>query len=99
MLVLSRKPGESVVIGGNITVTVVETSGNRVRLAFDAPKDVRILRVELVAEQDRLVDNHERADLDLERKPAEWKVANEPQVGKASLIEVTGRSVHQKALT
>jgi len=47
MLVLSRKPGEKVVIGNNITLTVVKTHGNQVRLAFDAPDDVRILRGEL----------------------------------------------------
>lgn len=44
MLVLSRKPGEKVIIGNGITLTVVEFNGNRVRLAFDAPDDVRILR-------------------------------------------------------
>lgn len=72
MLVLSRKPGESVVIDGNITVTVAEVNGNRVRLAFDAPGDVRILRSELVVEYDRLVG----ADPDLLTKPTEWKNAD-----------------------
>ena len=47
MLALSRKPGEQVVIGNDITLTVVEVNGNRVRLAFDAPDQVRILRAEL----------------------------------------------------
>jgi hypothetical protein len=44
MLVLSRKPGEQVVIGDGITLTVVEVRGGRVRLAFDAPDQVRIRR-------------------------------------------------------
>jgi carbon storage regulator len=52
MLVLSRKPGEQVVIGTGITLTVVEVRGNRVRLAFDAPDQVRILRAELAGGQD-----------------------------------------------
>lgn len=78
MLVLSRKPGESVVIGGNITVTVVEVRGNRVRLAFDAPHEVCILRGELVGDQSRLI----QVDPDLESKPAEWKES----VGRVSLI-------------
>jgi carbon storage regulator len=52
MLVLSRKPGEKVVIGHGITLTVVEVRGNRVRLAFDAPDQVRILRAELACWQD-----------------------------------------------
>jgi carbon storage regulator CsrA len=51
MLVLSRKPGEQVVIGGGITVTVVGVLGNKVRLAFDAPDQVRILRAELLGWQ------------------------------------------------
>jgi carbon storage regulator len=51
MLVLSRKPGEKVVIGNSITVTVVGVSGNKVRLAFAAPDQVRILRAELACWQ------------------------------------------------
>ena len=47
MLVLTRKPGEKVVIGDNITLTVVEVQGNRVRIGIDAPDQVRILRGEL----------------------------------------------------
>jgi carbon storage regulator len=47
MLVLSRKPGEQVVLGNGITLTVVEVRGGRVRLAFDAPAQVRIRRAEL----------------------------------------------------
>ena len=49
MLVLSRKPGEKVVIDGGITITVVEVNGGRVRIGIDAPADVEILRSELVA--------------------------------------------------
>ena len=47
MLVLSRKPGEQVVISDGITLTVVEVRGGRVRLAFDAPAQVGIRRAEL----------------------------------------------------
>jgi carbon storage regulator len=47
MLVLSRKPGEEVVIGDGITVTVLEVVGGRIRLGIDAPDNVRILRGEL----------------------------------------------------
>jgi carbon storage regulator len=47
MLVLSRKPGEKVAIGGNITLTVISCDGNRVRLGITAPDDVRVLRGEL----------------------------------------------------
>ena len=47
MLVLSRKKGETIVIGDDIVVTVVETRGNNIRLAIDAQCDIRILRGEL----------------------------------------------------
>ena len=47
MLVLSRKRGERIVIGPNIELTVVDICGNRVRLAFDAPRDVSIHRQEV----------------------------------------------------
>ncbi len=48
MLVLSRRENESIAIGDRITVTVVEIRGNQVRLAFEAPKEVRVLRTELI---------------------------------------------------
>jgi carbon storage regulator len=47
MLVLSRKPGESIVIGNDITVTVVGVEGGRVKLGFNAPKEVPIHRTEV----------------------------------------------------
>jgi carbon storage regulator len=47
MLVLSRKIGERVVIGGGIVVQVLEVSGQRIRLGIDAPPEVTIWRDEL----------------------------------------------------
>ena len=47
MLVLSRKIGEKLVIGDNITVVVSRVAGNRVTLGIEAPTDVRIVRGEL----------------------------------------------------
>ena len=47
MLILQRRAGESLVIGENITVSVVSVDGLRVRLAISAPEDVSILRSEL----------------------------------------------------
>ena len=50
MLVLSRKIGEKLVIGDNITVVISRVAGNRVTLGIEAPNDVRIVRGELRAE-------------------------------------------------
>jgi carbon storage regulator len=47
MLVLSRKRGEGIVIGPNVQLTVVDISGNKVRLAVNAPRDVTVHRREI----------------------------------------------------
>jgi carbon storage regulator len=47
-LVLSRKKDEKICIGDDVVVTVVEIKGNAVRLAIDAPRDVQIMRRELL---------------------------------------------------
>ena len=47
MLVLSRKSDESIVIDGEIKITIVEIRGSRVRLGVEAPKDVGVRRSEL----------------------------------------------------
>lgn len=47
MLILSRKRGEELVIGNGISVTVLETRGNQVKLGFVAPAEVSIHRKEI----------------------------------------------------
>ena len=47
MLVLSRKPGERILIGSNIELMVVEICGNKVRLSIDAPREISIHRQEV----------------------------------------------------
>ena len=48
MLVLSRKSGETIVIDGDIEVTVLEVRGNHVKLGVTAPPAVAIRRAELL---------------------------------------------------
>ena len=50
MLVLSRRLGESVVIGDDVVVTVLEVRGDVVRLGVDAPRSVQVRRRELLDE-------------------------------------------------
>lgn len=52
MLVLSRKSGERIHIGENITLTIVRIGPNNVRLGIDAPREINIVREELVEETD-----------------------------------------------
>ena len=47
MLVLSRQRDESIMIGDNVVVTVVDIRGDRVRLGVDAPTDVPVHRREV----------------------------------------------------
>ncbi len=61
MLVLSRKKNESIVINKDITITVVEMRGDKVRLGIEAPKEIRIDRQEVHQAIEREI---------LNRKPA-----------------------------
>ncbi len=48
MLVLQRKISQSLIIGGNIKISIMEIGADKVRLAIDAPKEIPIIRAELV---------------------------------------------------
>ncbi len=47
MLILTRRPGETINIGGNMEVTVLGIKGNQVRIGVDAPKDIPVHRKEI----------------------------------------------------
>jgi len=51
MLVLSRKPNESIVINENIVVTILDVIGNRVRLGIEAPREVSVFRTEVLEDK------------------------------------------------
>ena len=67
MLALTRKIGERIVIGDAITITVVDVKGDNVRISIEAPKEVRILRGELLdataAENRQAIVAKESSDL------------------------------------
>jgi carbon storage regulator len=48
MLALTRKPGEKIHVGDDITITVLAVNGGKIRLGIDAPDDVVIVRHELL---------------------------------------------------
>jgi carbon storage regulator len=47
MLVLTRRPGESIVIGNDVVVTVLEVRNDQVRIGIDAPRSVQVHREEV----------------------------------------------------
>ena len=56
MLILQRRAGESVRIGDDIEITIVATEGGRVRLSISAPKEITILRSELIGARETNLD-------------------------------------------
>jgi carbon storage regulator len=51
MLVLTRKVGEQIVIDGSIRVFIVASDGGKIRIGIEAPRDVKIMRQELLETQ------------------------------------------------
>lgn len=58
MLILTRKPGESLYIGDDVKVTIVEIKGNQIRVGIDAPSDLRIYREEIYLQ---ILDENKKA--------------------------------------
>lgn len=47
MLILTRRSGETIMIGDNVTVTVLSVKGNQVRIGVNAPREMRVDREEI----------------------------------------------------
>jgi carbon storage regulator len=62
MLILTRRPGESIQVGQGIEISVLEVRGNQVRLGINAPPDVVVLRSELI-DPSRGADDPSRPDV------------------------------------
>ena len=57
MLILTRRVGETLMIGNEVTVTVLGVKGNQVRIGVNAPKDVAVHREEIYERIKREEDN------------------------------------------
>lgn len=94
MLILTRKPGESVYIGDNVKITIVEIKGHQIRLGIDAPRELRIYREEIylqILEENREAAAAQTDEAGLEGLSAAWgeRKGKPPKVGKLSGAKVT----------
>lgn len=65
MLALSRKQGESIMVGSDIEITVLEVKGDQVKIGISAPKSVPVYRKEIYA-QIQEANRESVASLDIE---------------------------------
>jgi carbon storage regulator len=76
MLILTRKPGESLYLGDDIKVTIVEIKGNQIRVGIEAPKGLRIYREEIylqILEENKTAAQGVLTNTSLEQLSGGWK--------------------------
>ncbi len=89
MLILTRKPGESLYIG-DVKVTIVELKGHQIRIGIDAPPEIRIYReeiyVQILEENKKAAEAATSTSSGLEGLPVNWKprVSGPSAVGSGS---------------
>ena len=67
MLVLTRKPGEGIIIGDDISISIVEIKGGAIRIGIEAPRDKKIYRQEVferITQENKLASQWNMQDLD-----------------------------------
>ncbi len=81
MLVLTRKPGEGIVVGDDIKITVIEVKGGSIRIGIEAPKGKKIFRQEIY---DRICQENKEA--------SQWNITDLDVVSEM----ISGKNTSQK---
>lgn len=79
MLILTRKPSETLIIGDDIKVTVLNIQGNQVRIGIDAPSHISVHREEIYK---RIQDENNTSNV------TEWTVPEEPITSNDKVVTV-----------
>jgi carbon storage regulator len=76
MLVISRKIGEEIKIGEDIIIKIIDIDKNQIRIGIDAPRDISILRGELLEEvkQQNILASHSHSENELKNISKKIKV-------------------------
>ena len=81
MLILTRKPGESLYIGDSVKITIVEIKGHQIRVGIEAPQEMRIYREEIylqiLEENKTAAQSSEVSDAALEGLSISWGDSSE----------------------
>jgi carbon storage regulator len=92
MLILTRKPGESLYIGDNVKITIVEIKGHQIRVGIEAPAELRIYREEIylqILEENKKAAEAPTSNSGLEGLSSAWK-------GRKS-VDLSGKKPGDKA--
>jgi len=94
MLILTRKPGESLYIGDDIKVTIVEIKGHQIRVGIDAPTSLKIFREEIylqiLEENKQAADSGSNAESTLDELSVAWNESKGGDEGEGKQVRKIG---------
>ena len=93
MLILTRRIGETLMVGDEVTVTVLGVKGNQVRIGVNAPKDIAVHREEIYQRIQREKQNHDLIPIPAQRRGAARLGAPDPARRNAALFDYVSHPV------
>lgn len=100
MLILTRKAGESLYIGHDVKVTIVEVKGNQVRVGIAAPADLKVYREEIyrqILEENQKAAAFSASDFESIAASLPPRVESQKKVGTHSLLVAQNPTARKKS--